>query len=168
MLRKILQFVNTLTKEFSILALCAMVLLVFLQIVSRVLFASSFVGTEEAARFLMIWIVFLAGGLAFQYGEHIGIDMLFNRLGNASKKITIVASSLLLFVFLAVLFAKGYELCRLTMAQTSPAMGIPMGYIYAAIPIGAVLMIANLLDVTIKLIRKLDVEGNELREESGI
>ena len=133
--------------------LCAMVIVVALQIVSRAIFASSFVWTEEAARFGLVWLVFLAGGLAFHYGEHIGIDVLFARLSDRNKKIAQVLIAVLCGVFLATLVYTSWQLCLKAMVQTSPTLNIPMGYVYAVIPFGGLLMILNLIDVTWKYVR---------------
>lgn len=158
-----LQWINRFVEAISILLLCIMVILVFLQILSRTLFASSFSWTEEVARFGLVWLVFLAGGIAFQYGEHIGIDMLFSRLSERNKKYAQVVLALFCGMFLVVLTYTGYQLCVKSMAQTSPALGISMGYIYAVIPIGGVLMILNLIDVTWKYF----VTPKPSREEGG-
>jgi TRAP-type C4-dicarboxylate transport system permease small subunit len=47
-------------------------------------------------------------------------------------------------VLLGVLFIGGIELTRVTHAQASPALGMPMSYVYAAVPLGAGLMLLEI------------------------
>jgi TRAP-type transport system small permease protein len=42
--------------------------------------------------------------------------------------------------FVAILAWQGFRLSFATMRQISPALGLPVGYAYLAIPVGAVIM----------------------------
>ena len=44
---------------------------------------------------------------------------------------------------LVILLQYGYRLTLRTMRQTSPALGLTMGYVYAAIPVSAGLMLLH-------------------------
>ena len=145
---KCLKIINGITATITMLFLSTMVLLIFIQIISRTLFGLSFVWTEEVARFLMIWVVFLGAGIAFQYGAHISIESLFIRLPVKKQKIIQVIITLLVIIFLLVLFMVGYQISMLMMIQKSPALRIPMGYIYAVIPLSAILQIFNVISIT--------------------
>jgi TRAP-type C4-dicarboxylate transport system permease small subunit len=143
------------------LFLVIMVAIIFLQIVSRTLIGSSFYWTEEMARFMMIWVIFLGAGFAFQYGAHISIESLVDRFSDGLKKTVQVLILLLSISFFLVMFVKGIELTSKTMVQLSPSLNIPMGYVYCVIPISAILQILNMIDVTIRFCRT----GEAAREE---
>jgi TRAP-type C4-dicarboxylate transport system permease small subunit len=55
-----------------------------------------------------------------------------------------IAANLLGAAFTLVLAWKGWELSQRTMRQVSPSLGLPMGYVYLAIPIAAALMTVQL------------------------
>lgn len=153
--------INQVTLGISMVFLVLMVLLIFVQIISRALIGSSFSWTEEVARFLMIWVIFLGSSLAFRYGAHISVETIFDRLPLIGKKVVqifILVVSLSLFF---ILFLKGIEISDRMMAQKSPALKIPMGYIYLVIPISAVLQTLNLIDVT----KNFTKTGKMAREE---
>ena len=143
-----MKVINRTTELFSALLLLTMVVLVFIQIVSRVIISSSFPWTEEIARFMMIWITFLGAAVAFQYGAHIGVEAFVERLPAKLRSIFIVITMLICLSFFILLIVYGYQLANGAFVQTSPALQIPMGYIYYIIPISGVLMCLNLFDVT--------------------
>ena len=145
---KSMKVINRTTELFSALLLLTMVALVFIQIVSRVVISSSFPWTEEIARFMMIWITFLGAAVAFQYGAHIGVEAFVERLSAKVRSFFIVIAMLICLSFFILLIVYGYQLANGAFVQTSPALQIPMGYIYYIIPISGVLMCLNLFDVT--------------------
>ena len=154
MWNKGLAILNRSVENLTAVMLACMVILIFMQIVSREIMSSSFSWTEEVARFLMIWVTFLGASFAFQHGAHIGIEyfkmklpLLFQRLFN----ILALISSTIFFLYMIV---QGMALVERAMNQTSTALNIPMGYAYIVIPISGILMFINLLDVTIKSYNK--------------
>ncbi|EGL81970.1 Tripartite ATP-independent periplasmic transporter DctQ component [Caldalkalibacillus thermarum TA2.A1] len=149
--------INGLVENITALFLAVMVLLIFLQIISRAVFQSSFAWTEELARYLMIWVTFLGASFAFQYGAHIGIEVVVNQLSPLLARLVKLCAAIACTVFFIVMIAKGLEIYDRAMIQRSAAMGIPMGYVYTVIPLSGLLMLLNLIDVTLK----------EWRQDSG-
>lgn len=153
MWKVILHWINKSTENVAALFLFLMVILVFMKVVTRVLIQSSFPWTEELSRYLMIWITFLGASIAFKYAAHIGVDLIVDKLPRRLKIVFQVIASAACLVFFALLIVKGYELIGRSMIQSSPALNLPMGYVYAIIPISGILMSINLVDVTIKKVR---------------
>src|SRR5699024_371587 len=147
---KIVTNINKITELLTSSFLVIMVAIIFVQIVSRVLVQSSFPWTEELARFLMIWVTFLGAAFSFQHGAHIGISMLTNKLPKKLNGIIQLLIGLLCTILFDVLFIQVLELVDKSASQTSPAMRLPLNYVYLLIPISAILLIINLIDVSIK------------------
>jgi TRAP-type C4-dicarboxylate transport system permease small subunit len=162
---KYIKLLNRSTENMTVVLLVAMVLLVFLQIVSRAVFSSSFAWTEEASRFLMIWVTFLGASFAFQYGAHISIEAFVTKLSQHVGKAVQVIGALACIAFFIVMIVKGIEIIDRAMIQRSPALGIPMGYVYLVIPISATLMTINVIDVMLKSIKSKSTEDQAVREE---
>ncbi len=57
---------------------------------------------------------------------------------------------LLMGVVIVVILVQGIVLVQKTVAQQSPAMEISMGWAYACLPVGAVLMAIHLLVIILK------------------
>lgn len=144
-----------------------MVLAVFSQVVIR--FVLPFVGiylsvpwTEELARYLMIWSVFIGGALAARHAELLAVDALVFAIPTIPGKIMKVVAHLLSIAFYFCIFFIGLEWTKYGLTQTSPAMGIPMTYIYSSMAIGAGLMVLN----TIILLIDTFFNKKDIREPS--
>lgn len=153
---KTVQLINTVIKYFLILMMFVMVVVVFLQVVYRFVLDNPLAWTEETARYLLVWITFLGAAYAMGSKAHIGVDLFMNMLPKSLRKILLIITTLLSLVFFAVMVTQGYILSQRTMMQTSPAMGLPMGYVYLVIPISGVLLMINLLYTVIG-----DLRGEE-------
>lgn len=152
---KALHGVNKGTEFLTSAFLVIMVVIIFLQIISRILIQSSFPWTEELARFLMIWLTFLGAAFSFQYGAHIGITLITNKIPRKLAAVVQVIVCLLCVSLFSILIVQGYDLVMRSTTQVSPALGLPMNYVYTIIPISGLLMTLNVVDVTIKQTRTM-------------
>ncbi len=119
--------------------MAALIGVITLQIVSRVLFSA--VGwTEEVARFLLVWITFLASTLAFQRGRHIAVTFAVDALPRQVRKIAHIIAILSVIAFMVALVVIGYRYMQVQSFQKSASLRISMSYIYAVIPVSAALM----------------------------
>ncbi|WP_370628982.1 TRAP transporter small permease [Celeribacter sp. PS-C1] len=110
-----------------------------LQIVSRVFF-TSMSWTEEVARFLLIWITFLGAALAYQQGRHIAVTMARDSLPPALGRIVTGLATLVAIAFLLTLADIGWRYMNMQSFQKSPSLRISMTYVYAVMPLAAVIM----------------------------
>ncbi|QYK41721.1 MAG: TRAP transporter small permease [Paracoccaceae bacterium] len=125
-----------------ILGLCIMVGLTFSSAMIR--FIPGFGGifwAEEITRYVSIWVVFLAAGLGVRYGIHLSVDMVAMALPEALRRAFFIFSYLLMMVFQGVLVFYGTQLAISNYAQQSASLQMPMTYAYAAIPVGAAIML---------------------------
>ncbi|PRX40053.1 TRAP-type C4-dicarboxylate transport system permease small subunit [Planifilum fimeticola] len=153
MWNKAIRGINRTVENLTALFLAAMVVLIFLQILMRLVMAKSFSWTEEAARYLMIWLTFLAASYGFRRGAHVGVSVIVERLPMRFQRWVQAVAGLVCLVFFALLVIFGFELMDRSMMQHSPALNFPMGYVYSVIPISGILMALNLIDVLIRTIR---------------
>jgi TRAP-type transport system small permease protein len=131
--------------RWTVIAMLAgMAAIVFANVALRFTTGVSILWVEEVSRYLMIWLSFLGAGMVLRYGGHIGIDTLQEALPRRAVAIrgAIVALLAAFFVFMA---AVGARYAWLAWGQTTPVLGIPVGAVYLAIPIGFALLLAHLL-----------------------
>jgi TRAP-type C4-dicarboxylate transport system permease small subunit len=123
--------------------LAAMATIVFANVVLRFTTDRSLLFVEEAARYLMIWLTFLGAGPVLRYGGHLGIETLQEHLPRhaAAVRGTVFAVLLAFFAFMVWV---GIRYAMFAWAQTTPVLGIPIGAIYLAMPIGFALSILHL------------------------
>lgn len=113
------------------------------QVFARYVLGQSFSFTEELARFALIWLAILGAAYLNGQREHLAMDFLLRKLEPAQrlKRQRIIEAAMFLFA-LVVMVIGGGNLMRTTLylGQTSPAMNIPLGYVYAIVPFSGLLI----------------------------
>lgn len=151
--RPIDKFFNLLDGFLKILVVIGnglMLLLVFGQVITRYCFNYTPYFGEELARYLFVWVVFLSLPLVARYGGHMAIETLTSRSHGATLKFLNIAADIFSIVFLAIMVWYGIQMVQRTSFQTSPALMVPMSWVYVVIPFGCAVMLlyvlANLWD----------------------
>ncbi|MBZ0216248.1 MAG: TRAP transporter small permease [Fimbriimonadaceae bacterium] len=122
---------------FLVTVFLAMVVLFFFSVVVREIggnLASDFAWIEEAVRFMNLFLVFCALGLALERGRHVGINTLRDRFPDRVRKWVLKFIDLIGFCFSVYLLTLAFRMVELVFAteQRSPTLDIPMGWIYVA------------------------------------
>ena len=143
--RQILERLTTATAGLLALVTSVMVGTVLGGVVWRYALNNSQAWTEELSRYLMIWAAFLGASLAVRSGAHVALEFLNDRLPFPASAMVRLLAKLIFGAFLAFVVWQGGYLISDTMDQASPVLGVPMGYVYAAVPIGCALMLLQLL-----------------------
>jgi TRAP-type C4-dicarboxylate transport system permease small subunit len=127
-----------------------MISFTFLQVVGRYIFLYAPPWTEELARYISIWIVFLGASIGFRTSSHLGVDFFVELLPEAPKKFVFIIINLLLIGMLLTLMYQGIKMFRFAFGQVTAVTRISMSYIYAAVPVGALLMVFEVIVNSIK------------------
>ena len=136
---------DTVLEWISMVLLACIVVAATLQVFTRKVLGNSMVGTEEFARYCFIWMSCIGASLCLTKGMHASIDVLKDKLkGKAVYVHAIVTNIVVLFVCYVMIFY-GFELLGTVSRQSSPTMGIPMSYIYAALPVSSIFMALSAL-----------------------
>jgi TRAP-type C4-dicarboxylate transport system permease small subunit len=143
--------------------LFVIVAVVFTNVVGRYFFHAPLRWSDEVAQFLFLWLSYLGALAALMGGRHYSfpnlIDLLPAKLRVAAK----TASDLIVLAMLAVLVWCGARLVDLLHHQRSPAIDLPVYYVYAALPLVSFLMA---LVVAFQIVRRLR-GGPELGHEAS-
>lgn len=156
-------FIRIITRVLSVFLIFLMAVIVLdvsWQVFTRFILRNPSSFTEELAGFLLIWIGLLGSSYAYYTKAHLGIDVLTMRFKPDKKKFVGILISVIVFLFaLTVLMIGGLRLVDLTFTldQISPAIGIPMGYVYLVLPLtGLLIMIYAVYFITELWRRKED------------
>ena len=119
----------------------------FAQVLFRFVFASPLSWSEELVRYVFIWSVFLTAAIGFNLNSHISIDFLTTWYPPRLQRMVALVSWGCVILGVVVVFVLGMRLIRSPSVwlQKSPAMEISMTLPYAAIPVGCVVMMVNIL-----------------------
>lgn len=120
----------------TILGLFAMVVSTLIGVADRFVIGSGLPWPEELARFLLIWTSLLSAAVAAKHQAHFRLTFVSDRLGPSWALIIdgITVGSLLFVAWQGILLVEIFHF------QTSPALGIPMSFVYAAVPASTILM----------------------------
>lgn len=121
-------------------AVAAMFLVVVAQVFFRYVLNASLVWAEEAARYLLVLTIFLGASVAMRRGTHIRITAFLGLLAPGPLRAVELFAQGAACVVYAVLVWYGAALARENFTQASPAMRIPLGWVYLMIPVAGVLL----------------------------
>ncbi len=151
---KMFHAVDRVMETFSAIILGGMTLMIFVQVLARYVFKSPLAWSEEGARFLFIWMTFIAGYVGARKGQHIGVELIQNLFPAWMKKIMQAISDLLsVGFFVMVLYYCVMQWTKLS-AQTSPALKLPMSFVYLGMMIGCLGMAASYLAHACTILKK--------------
>ncbi|WP_159346266.1 TRAP transporter small permease [Roseomonas harenae] len=115
------------------------------QVVARYAFNEPLIWSEEAARYLFVWVSLLGAALATREGAHYVLDALVERFPHAGRLAARAVAIVVSAGFLAILARTGINETSQASLQDSATLPIGMALPYAAIPVGAALMLFHLL-----------------------
>lgn len=148
--------------EHWLVALCmgGMVVIAFLNVLSRYIFHFSLAATEEITINLFVWMTIIGIGIAFKRGGHMGMVTFFNLFPRRAQKTCVVIYSLLaagLFLVLDYYMIQAiYDEITLFEAR-SAALNIPVWIYYLGLPVLSVFVFQGIYrDAVNKLADKED------------
>ena len=161
MLDAILGKVRTVLYWFSFVSMMIMLTTIFSQVVTRYGFGYTPVWSEELARYLFVYVVFLGSALIMGESGHLSVEFLPTHFkGTIVGKLLNLLSLVCGYLFVAILLTQGTKMVQIMTFQESAALDMSMSYIYAVIPVGATLMLLYLIRDTIRF-----VKGEEIKHE---
>lgn len=146
----------------------ASVVNVLWQVTTRFVLGDPSAFTDELARYLLIWIGLMGGAYASGRRLHLAIDLLPMKLaGKPSGAILSMFISGVVFLFaLLVLVIGGIRLVYIVsvLGQASAALQVPLGVVYAVIPISGLFIMYYSLTFIYEHLRILQGEKAQLPE----
>lgn len=120
-------------------------------VVARYVFNSSFPWSEEAARAMLTWLIFLGMSAAFRRDEMVSLVFFREKLDDGGLKLVRLLTVAATISFLAFAGWYAWVLMGLTSRQTLPVTGLSIAWVYAAIPIGCAISILHLVNHAVGL-----------------
>jgi len=117
---------------------------VLLQVVMRYVFQRPNPWSEELSRFGFIWLSMLGAALAVELRTHFVFDQLVGRLRPRLQMVMRICSTAFVAAMAIGLIVFGIELVDLASSQRSPALNLPISWIYASVPIAGLLMLLHI------------------------
>lgn len=152
-MKKMFYFLDRIEEYFLVSCVAFMTILVFIQVVMRYVFQNSLTWSEELARYLFLWLSWVGASFAVRERTHFRVQMFIDKLPAGARKSMEVFILMIWFSFSVFLAYQGMKLASILLVrnQLSPAMQVPIGYAYASVPVGALLMAVRVLIEMIKI-----------------
>ncbi|WP_298496002.1 TRAP transporter small permease [uncultured Algibacter sp.] len=131
------------------------------QVFSRYILNTSFAFTEELARFSLIWMSILGAAYLNAKRLHLSMDFLYQKFSPKTRKKALIFIEICVFAFaLIVMVIGGFNLVYTTLhlGQLSGTLRIPLGYIYAILPV------SGLLIMWFSVYHMFKINANEITE----
>lgn len=135
------KYINLIIKTCLVCMMMTIALLTLYQIIMRYGLSKSSSWSEEAIRFTFIWCSFLAVSIGIREKIHIGINVVVQFFSEKVQSAIEIVSYTLIIAFSSQLVFYGAKLVSSTQFQSSPALGIPMSWVYLSVPTMGVLII---------------------------
>ena len=135
--------------------LCVIALALMSAVIVAHVLNSSLSWSEELARYLFIWMIYIGISYGVKLDKHICVDAVYSFAPKSIKRYYAIIGYLLFLLFAVAMVYFGILVVgmQISSGQVSPAMGVPMQYVYAAPVVGFVLTAIRLVQKVIEAIR---------------
>jgi TRAP-type transport system small permease protein len=138
--------------------------IVFANVVGRYFLRAPLRWSDEVAQFLFLWLSYLGALAALMGGRHYSVPNLIDLLPAKGRLAAKTFSDLIVLAMLAVLVWYGVKLVDMLHHQRSPAIDLPIYYVYAALPLSSVLMAIIVVLQIVNRLRGGPEPGQEAQE----
>lgn len=142
-LRVFRRILNKVQDVLAIAMLIVLCVVVFLQVFFRYALNSPLAWSEELARFMFIWLVYVGAAIVLRTDSHMSLDYFINLMPEKFRVVVDILGKIIVSMFLVLGIRESFTIIRITMPQLSPSLDIPMGLIYLALPVSFVLMLLD-------------------------
>ncbi|MGR2740507.1 TRAP transporter small permease [Billgrantia sp. Q4P2] len=129
-LGRVIGWVDTLFVLLANLALIGIAATVLLQISGRLFLPFTLSWTEELSRYLFIYMVALAAGVAIRRHRHVNVELFHHLLGLRARGAYQALICLLIGGFALMALPAAWQFAQNGAWQTSPTLRVPMLYIF--------------------------------------
>ena len=123
-----------------------MLLVLSAQIVARVVLDQPLTWSEALAKFLFVYVGYLAVSMGIKENGHVYIDYFVLKFPRKVQLALYYVFQGVLFVVIALMGYVGFEMAMRKVPVDMVALGISYVYMYAALPIISVLMLYRLIE----------------------
>lgn len=168
-MQRISKTLSTISQTIANVLLGLMLILVFVEVVSRYVFSVSHGSMEEIAKWAQIWVTYFMVGVVEKARGHINVDIFYSRLPKPIQAILFIIFDIAIVVFGVLLFWSGVLVIQnwKLLGYVSSAIPVPLWVIMLSAPLGACLLIFFALEHLITDFRALGlIRSNAVSESS--
>ena len=144
----------------------AVTVLITVGVFCRYVLKESLAWSDELARYCFIWTVFVGMGLAVKNNGNMKIDILEMAIPKI-KPVLCVIQDLVYLAFLLYMISPAFSVLTtfISNPQPSPALQLPMQYVYASFLTGVLLAIIRIIQKYYRMIRSHLTKNKQTKED---
>jgi TRAP-type C4-dicarboxylate transport system permease small subunit len=141
--------VNNIERYLVFFLFSVVVILIAMQVVFRFGINYSLDWTEELARYFFVASIYIGASIAIRENGHIRVEAIFLLLSKRGVLLVRCLADVISLLFCILMTYLGFIVSRTLLAagQTSATLELPMGMVYAVIPVGFAIMSLRLVGV---------------------
>ncbi len=160
--KRFFQNLESLYNSLLILLTVSMFLTVTYNVFMRFVINQSVGWADELSRFLFIWTAFLGAVITFKNDEHVGLNFLVEKIESRSiRRLMAIFRFILINILLGFITWYGYQ-ASLTVMNVSPALSIPMSFVYMIVPVCGFMMLVIGLGKLVSLFTSDEFHENSI------
>ena len=133
------RLIDTVVKTVMVLLLVVLIAAVGVNVFGRFVLNQSMPGSDELARFLFIWVIFLGAALAHLHKEHIAVSLLVDRLPPGGRRAMVVLQELVILTVVVAILVSARRVMAISPGD-SPLLNVPLQLVNFSVPLSAALM----------------------------
>ncbi len=154
-LKKAMDALEMMLKTTVTAVLIVFTVLVAVQVISRYVFHSPITWTEQAARYLFIWMIMLEMPVLFRIKGNMTFDLLLDKFPEKMQTFIHIVGIILVAGFAASYFSASLGLCMKSVGRIAVGIGLPINCVYAAQPVGSALLFLTAAEAAVESLRRL-------------
>lgn len=134
------KIITTVESICSVL-LVVMLTIVFASVITRYLFNSPIIWSEEITLMLLIWFGFFSISNELYFEKHMSLTMAYGKFSPKKKKIVSLINVVLFIIFFSLMAINLIRIISVISTNRMPVSGIPKAFLYIPVLCSAILMI---------------------------
>jgi len=135
----------------SAACLALMTAIILLQVFCRYVLNSPLAWPEEIARFLMVWMAFLAAPYAYREGLFVRLETWIGRFNERIQRVVNLGIQALLVILFLLLFKESLWLVERGSVIRASSVNLSLSWVFAVLPAMFLLLISTALEMLLKL-----------------
>ena len=151
-IQKVDKCLSMIENAVIILGLSAMVLILLAQVIMRYVFSRPLTWSEEAARFIFVYVSFIGISYAYRQKGHIRMEVVVNLFPQAVRRGLEVLINLGTIALFCYMIPFSFRFIGIQAGVKATATHIPMSIVYTALPLGMALSCVRLLISSLRIV----------------
>jgi C4-dicarboxylate transporter, DctQ subunit len=142
-------------------------IVILIEVLLRMIFNSTIIGSDEIACFMIIWSVFFTASIGIKTGNHVKIDIFLHLMPPKMRQVVEIAGSIAAALFCIYFTYSGFFLVAEAIQVGDKTVGTirtPLWLPQLIMPVGGILMVFRLLGQIIRQIRSYPGDTEEVAD----